>query len=139
MITRTDENGTIHSYLYDALGRVTGDIVSTLGTGIDGALRRVGTTYNTQGQIDRITNYSDVAAITVTSELARQYNGLMQTTREYQSVAGAVNTATTPPVDYAFSEMAAEPTTVALLRSLIPAVESSPPITPLGLMPRSVA
>ena len=38
--------------------------------------------------------------------MQRQFNGLGQLTAEYQSHSGAVNLATTPKVQYAYSEMA---------------------------------
>jgi hypothetical protein len=31
----------VHTYDYDLLGRLTEDCVTTLGTGIDGAIRRI--------------------------------------------------------------------------------------------------
>src|SRR5205823_2315802 len=33
--TLTDQNGTVHSFNYDKLGRETDDRVTTLGTGVD--------------------------------------------------------------------------------------------------------
>ena len=50
----TDRNSNGHLYEYDVLGRMTGDIVSTLGTGVDGAIRRIGSTFNTQGLIETL-------------------------------------------------------------------------------------
>lgn len=41
----------------------------------------------------------------VVNEIRREYNGLGQLTNEYQSNTGAVNTGTTPRVQYAYSEM----------------------------------
>ena len=43
--TLTDQHGTVHAYDYDLLGRRTQDRVTTLGTGVDGAVRRIATTY----------------------------------------------------------------------------------------------
>ena len=37
------------------------------------------------------------------NQVQREFNGLGQMTREYQAVGGAVNTGTTPSVQYAFS------------------------------------
>jgi RHS repeat-associated protein len=102
----TDENNTTHVYFYDALGRLTSDLALGLGTGIDGSVRRISTTYNTQGLVDKITSYGDIGGTTTVNQIAREYNGLGQMTREYQEVSGAVNTSTSLHVDYAFSEMA---------------------------------
>jgi hypothetical protein len=41
----------------------------------------------------------------IVNQVKRAYNGFGQLTREWQSHAGAVNTSTTPSVQYAYSEM----------------------------------
>jgi hypothetical protein len=46
-----------------------------------------------------------VAGGNVVNQVQRQYNGLGQLTTEWQAVSGAVNTSTTPKVQYAYSEM----------------------------------
>lgn len=106
VVKRTDENGTVHQYHYDTLGRLTADVVSTLGSGIDGSIRRIDRTYNTQGAVDAITSYADQLGTVVENQLVRQYNGLIQMTREYQSHVGAVDQALTLAIDYEYSEMA---------------------------------
>src|SRR5262249_29539114 len=40
VVTATDRNGNVHTYTFDVLGRVTSDAVTTLGSGVDGAVRR---------------------------------------------------------------------------------------------------
>ena len=45
-ISLTDQNGTVHVFEYDKLGRVIHDRVTALGTGVDGAVRRLSTTYD---------------------------------------------------------------------------------------------
>src|SRR5262249_19070744 len=45
----TDRNGTTHTFSYDVLGRLTVDAVTTLGSGIDGAVLRQETAYDTGG------------------------------------------------------------------------------------------
>ena len=37
----TDCNGTVHSYSYDVVGRQTADAVTTLGSGVNGTVRRL--------------------------------------------------------------------------------------------------
>ncbi len=37
----TDANGSVHEYSYDEAGRRIADVVSTLGSGVDGAIRRI--------------------------------------------------------------------------------------------------
>jgi RHS repeat-associated protein len=50
------------------------------------------------------TSFSNAAATTVVNQDQDVYNGLGQLTGEYQSVSGAVNTGTTPEVQYAYSD-----------------------------------
>ncbi|MDZ4850142.1 MAG: RHS repeat-associated core domain-containing protein [Pirellulaceae bacterium] len=102
-ISLTDENGSTHVYVHDVLGRIVSDTVTVLGTNVNGAIRRIGTTYNTQGLIDKITTYSDVSGSNVVTQIQRLYNGLGQMIREYQSDNGSVNTSTTPSVQYVYS------------------------------------
>jgi len=39
--TKTDQNGSVHSYSYDKLGRQTADSVTTLGDDVDNAILRI--------------------------------------------------------------------------------------------------
>jgi len=89
------------------LGRLTADAMTTLGSGVSSsAMRRIMTSYNTQGLVRRITSYDAASGGNVVNQVQRAYNGLGQLTREYQAHDGAVDTATTPWVGYAYSEMA---------------------------------
>ncbi|HEX3655331.1 MAG TPA: hypothetical protein VHV55_05985, partial [Pirellulales bacterium] len=100
----TDQNGTVHQYAYDPLGRPTADSVITLGTGIDGAVRRIARTYNTAGLPQNVTSYSAATGGTVVNDIQYQYNGFRQLTAEYQSHSGAVNTSSTPAVQYSYAD-----------------------------------
>src|ERR1019366_2166025 len=53
----TDRNGNVHQYAYDILGRQTSDAVTTLGAGVDGAIRRIDTAYDSQGNPYLVTSY----------------------------------------------------------------------------------
>jgi len=55
--TSTDRNGTVHTLTYDVLGRLTTDAATTLGTGIDGAVRRIEVAYDGQGNPYLVTSY----------------------------------------------------------------------------------
>ena len=105
--TATDRNGTVHTYTYDVLGRPTADAVTTLGTGVDGSVRRIATAYDGQGNPYLVTSYNAASGGTVVNQVQRAYNGLGQLTTEYQAVGGAVNTSTTPKVQYAYTELSA--------------------------------
>ena len=106
VVTSTDRNGTEHTLDYDVLGRVVEDAVTLLGTDVDGAVRRVETAYDGQGNPFRVTAYDAATAGSVVNEVERVYNGLGQLVEEYQEHSGAVNVSTTPSVEYTYSEMA---------------------------------
>jgi RHS repeat-associated protein len=103
--TATDRNGTVHTFSYDVLGRVTSDTVTTLGSGVDGAVRRLQTAYDTQGNAYLLTSYDAASGGNIVNQVQDVYNGLGQVTTEYQSHAGAVNTSTTPNVQYAYTAL----------------------------------
>ena len=100
----TDQNGTTHAYSHDVLGRQTLDAVTTLGSGVDGSVMAIGTTYNSQGLPYQETSYANANGTGVVNQDQDVYNGLGQLTGEYQSVSGAVNTSTTPEVQYGYSD-----------------------------------
>jgi YD repeat-containing protein len=104
--TYSDRNGSVHTYSYDVLGRLTADAVTTLGSGVDGAVRRLQTAYDTQGNAYLFTSYDASSGGNIVNQVQRSFNGLGQLTTEYQSHSGAVNTGTTPKVQYAYVEMA---------------------------------
>ncbi len=45
-IWKRDQNGPVHAYDYDDLGRILHDRVTTLASGVDGAIRRISTIYD---------------------------------------------------------------------------------------------
>jgi RHS repeat-associated protein len=98
----TDRNGNVHSYLYDVLGRQTSDQITTLGSGVDNAILRIDTAYDTQGNAYLFTSYSTTAGTTIVNQVQRAFNGFAQLTQEWQSHSGAVNTSTTPSIQYAY-------------------------------------
>jgi len=105
-LVTTDRNGNSHTLSYDILGRVVSDAITTLGSGVDGSVRRVESAYDSQGNAYLLTNYDAATAGNIVTQVQRQFNGLGQLTAEYQSHSGAVNTSTTPSVQYSYSEMA---------------------------------
>ena len=80
----------------DKLGRVTHDRVTTLGTGVDGTVRRVSTTYDIRGLREKITSYDNatVGSGTVINELVYEYNDAGQAVKEYQEHEGAKDAST---------------------------------------------
>ena len=51
-----DQNGTVHAFDFDKLGRPTQDRATTLGTGVDGGVRRIATSYEVRGMREKITS-----------------------------------------------------------------------------------
>jgi RHS repeat-associated protein len=103
VLTKTDRNGTVHTYSYDILGRPVADAVTTLGSGVDGAVRRIETAYDGQGNAYLVTSYDAASGGNVVNQVQREFNGLGQLTTEWQATSGAVNTSTSPKVQYAYS------------------------------------
>jgi hypothetical protein len=63
----TDQAGTVHQFDFDKLGRQTQDCVTTLGNGMDGAVRRISSTYEVRGIRESVTSYdSAIRPTTVT-------------------------------------------------------------------------
>ncbi len=104
-LTMTDRNGNVHTLTLDVLGRLTSDAVTTLGSGVDGSVRRMDIAYDTQGNPYLFTSYADTAGTTIVNQVQRAFNGLGQLTQEWQSHSGAVNISTTPSVQYAYTLM----------------------------------
>ena len=103
MLTFTDRNGNVHTFTYDILGRQTIDAVTTLGSGVDGAVRRIETEYDTQGNGYKLTSYDASTSGSVVNQIQREFDGLGNLLTEWQAVGGAVNTSTSPKVQYAWS------------------------------------
>ena len=108
-----DQNGTVHAFVYDALGRQTQDRVTTLGTGIDGAIQRITSAYEVRGMVERVTSYrtsgssssssSSSSGSDVVNEVKLAYNSFGQLVTDYQEHGGAVSTSTSPKVQYGYA------------------------------------
>lgn len=105
VIQVTDQNGTVHAYDYDLLGRKTQDRVTVLGTGVDGAVRRIATTYEVRGMVASVTSYDNatVGSGSVVNQDTMEYDEFGQLVSEAQSHSGAV-TGTTAKVQYAYED-----------------------------------
>src|SRR5712692_7322909 len=104
--TKTDRNGTQHTYSYDVLGRQTDDAITILAAGVDNQVLRLHTDYDTAGRAYQFTSYSAASGGTIINQVQQLFNGLGQLTTEYQAHSGAVVAGTTPRVQYAYNEMA---------------------------------
>jgi RHS repeat-associated protein len=104
--TFTDRNGNVHTYSYDVLGRQTVDAITMLGTGVDNGVLRAETAYDTQDNAYLFTTYNAASGGSIVNQVQDAFNGLGQLTTEYQSHSGAVNTGTTPNIQYGYTVMA---------------------------------
>jgi RHS repeat-associated protein len=104
--TLTDRNGDMHTFTFDILGRQITDAITTLGNGVDGTVQRIATAYDTDDRPYLYTSYNAASGGSIVNQVQQVYNGLSQLITEYQSSSGAVNTSTTPKVQYAYSMMA---------------------------------
>ena len=92
-----DQNGNVHEYDFDGLARRLADIVSLLGAGVDGAVRRIDTAYDIRGMMNLITSRAGTAAdSTIVNQVLRQFNNFAQLQKEYQQHDGPVNTLASP-------------------------------------------
>ncbi len=112
-----DQGNTVHSYDFDKLGRQTQDRITNLGAGVDGAVRRIATTYEVRGMKETVSSFdnANIGSGSVVNETKFAYNDFGQLITDYQSHSGAVNTSTTQKVQYDFangSENTIRPTTL---------------------------
>jgi YD repeat-containing protein len=56
--TTKDQNGTVHAYTYDDVGRQTLDAITEFGGNIDEATKAIQRTYTPRGQAETVTSYS---------------------------------------------------------------------------------
>jgi RHS repeat-associated protein len=100
-----DQGGTTHAYDYDKLGRQTQDRVTALGSDVDGAVRRIASTYEVRGMRQLLTSLDNptVGSGSVLNQSQFVYNDFSQLVTEYQAHEGSVNTSTTAKVQYTYA------------------------------------
>jgi RHS repeat-associated protein len=103
-----DQIGTVRVLQYDKLGRELHDRVTTLGSGVDGAVRRISRTYDVRGLLAKLTSWNNAAVGSggIVNENEYVHNGFGLLTSEAQSHSGAV-TGSTLKVQYAYTNGAA--------------------------------
>ena len=93
----------MHNYGYDLLGRRYADRVS-VAAGVDESVLRIGVIYDVRGLVQNVTSYSDIAGEEVVNDVQNVYNGFRQLVTQYQEHDGAVNTSTSPSVQYTYAD-----------------------------------
>lgn len=102
IVKTTDQNGTVHVYSFDLLGRKTADRVTVLGPDVDGSVRCIGTTYEVRGMVETVTSYDRPSAGAIVNQVRMAYNEFGQLATEHQNHIGAVDDAT-PFVGYGYA------------------------------------
>ena len=101
--TRTDQNGTVLTWSYDALRRKTEEEVTTVGSAtgynVDSAVRAITWTYTSDGLTEFVTTHSDTTPDTSTwtdavNQVKYTYDGANRLTKEEQEPDGAVDGST---------------------------------------------
>ena len=98
----TDQNGTIHAYTIDVLGRMTADAVTHFASGIDNAITSLGYSFDGAGRPFQQTSYNSA---TVKNQQEMLYDGFGELTNLYQDHSKAVVTtpgSASPDVVYAY-------------------------------------
>ncbi|MEZ6014606.1 MAG: hypothetical protein R3F49_05795 [Planctomycetota bacterium] len=132
-IYRLDQDGTVLDKTYDASGRLTADVASTIGTNIDGlgigtdidgAVRRKEFAYDGLGRMTTATQYDATTSGNVVDQFEYTYGEWGQMTgfaSDVDSVVGASGIAAHEvSIDYTASWAAGAPTTNSGARSIIP-------------------
>jgi RHS repeat-associated protein len=99
-----DQNGNVHQYLFDLLGRPTDDIVGVIAAGVDASVQRIGRSYEIRGLVYQITSYQDAAGTVIANQVQNEYNSFQQLVTQYQEHGGGVDPSTSPQVDYSFAD-----------------------------------
>jgi RHS repeat-associated protein len=102
-VTVTDQRGTVRTFLYDQLGRLTDDCVTTVGSSTDNAVLRISTIYEVRGLVASVTSYDNATpgSGTALNQCALTYNAFVQLTEEQQDHNGTVS-GSSPHVQYAY-------------------------------------
>ena len=100
----SDQNGSTRLFSYDFQRRLAADAVVTLGAGVDGLVRKIGRSYTWNGAPASVISYDNSSA--VLNEIKYEYDDNRKLAKLYQSYSGAVNTSTTPYLQYDYSGIA---------------------------------
>src|SRR5690606_10059387 len=66
-IKLTDQNGTVHEYAYDKLGRQTADKVTAVGGAVDDDVRRIAWSYDNRKRLHKVTSFDAASSGAETS------------------------------------------------------------------------
>ena len=98
MNLKQDQNGNVHAYFFDGMGRPVSDQVPTLGPGVDGFVRRIDTAYEIRGMVNAVTSYEYGGA--PIGSVSMTFDAFEQLETDSQSPAGGA----TLTVGYAYAD-----------------------------------
>ncbi|HXE53660.1 MAG TPA: hypothetical protein VN541_11615, partial [Tepidisphaeraceae bacterium] len=85
------------------LSRLANDVVTNMGGSTDQSIQRLGFSYNGLGLPFKETSYKDTAGTQIANQVEDLHNGYGQLTQQYQDHSKAVDPASSPQVQYAYS------------------------------------
>jgi RHS repeat-associated protein len=94
----SDRNGNIHAYTYDQLGRLTTDLITNFGAGVDETVAELGYSYTDAGQLSTVSSYSADDLEDPINQVEYTYDGFGQMTSDGQGT-GTVEYAYDPAND----------------------------------------
>lgn len=105
-VGKRNQNGTIIDTMYDTGGRTIVSKASTLGSGIDGDIRRIEMAYDSRGFLSTVTQYDAVTSGNVKDEIKRSYDdwgNLVKFESDVDSIIGGsgINSVS---IEYTFSK-----------------------------------
>jgi RHS repeat-associated protein len=125
--TKTDQNGTAHTYSYDNMGRLYLDSATATNSAVDTGVRAISYAYNPAGQVSAITSWSipnpvvtsdspiSTDTTDVVNQVAYDYDGWGNVTQTWQSDSGALTwdsttqlptaVAANPSVQYSYDDL----------------------------------
>ncbi len=112
VLTSTDQRGVTHAYAYNSDGQQTSDAVTNFGSIPNGAGKTVAaivTGYDDVGNVLTVTSYNTAVALdwvpaNIVNQIQYAYDGWGNETREWQALTGAVDTGSTPSVQYLYDD-----------------------------------
>ncbi|MCG3180926.1 MAG: hypothetical protein BIFFINMI_03291 [Phycisphaerae bacterium] len=108
--TRTDQRGVEHTYAYDDLARPLTDALTAVPANdvhFDGAIRRIGRTYDQLGRLASVSSYDAATGGNVKNQVAFAYDDWGPVMTSWQAHAGSAvisGGSQSPHVDYAYAD-----------------------------------
>jgi RHS repeat-associated protein len=113
--TFTDQRGTVRSFYYDELGRLTDDAVTTVGADTDSTVLRISRAYEIRGMASTITSADNATpgSGTILNQVQLSYNTFGQLIEDQQEHSGSV-TGSSLSVQYAYDSGASSSNEIRL-------------------------